>query len=300
MSTSEQEDVRRMAFDPRPIRIPAARTFAGAATALLLAGMVAACSRAPDSDRMGAAGRALGANVPLAFALTNPDAQVTLSLPEPIKAYPELHQRLYKDGETTLTAFVDQARKDRAEQSADGVPVPAYYQKIEWKISAQSPRLLSLYAEQNDFEGGAHPNTSFRALLWDKDKGALIPTAELFTPDADMKSVDDYVCHQIEAQRSKRTGQPVSETGSGFNCPKFSESRLILIPSTQPGKIGAIDALYAPFDVGPYAEGPYEIRVPQDQLKGLIAPQYADQFEGQPIAETAFADPDANKDQPPS
>jgi len=280
----------------RFIRVAAATASAG----LLLAGGIAACSREPDSEHAKtASGPATASNVPLGFANTNPDAQVTLSLPEPIKAYPELHERLYKDGETTLTAFLEQAKKDRAEQSADGFPVPAYYQKIDWKISAQSPRLLSLYAEQNDFEGGAHPNTSFRALLWDKDKNALIPTAELFAADADLKGVDDYVCHQIEAQRSKRSGQPVNETASGFNCPKFADSRLILVPSTQPGKIGAIDALYAPYDVGPYAEGPYEVRVPQSQLKGVIAPQYADQFAGDAAGGTAFADPDANKDQPP-
>jgi len=284
-----------MTFVPRLIRLPAVLTSA----ALLLAGLITACSREPDSDHIKAKSERWVADSPLAFARTSPDAQVTLSLPEPIKAYPELHERLYKDGETTLTAFLDQAKKDRAEQSADGVPVPAYYQKIDWKISAQSPRLLSLYAEQNDFEGGAHPNTSFRALLWDKDKGALIPTAELFSPDADLKSVDDYVCHQIEAQRARRTGEPVNQVGSGFNCPKFADSRLILVPSTQAGKIGAIDALYAPYDVGPYAEGPYEVRVPQSQLKGLIAPQYADQFADGAAAETAFADPDANKDEAP-
>ena len=289
-----------MVLDARLIRVPARLAFLGASAALLLAGMITACSRQPDTEHMHAgANTAPGVNVPLGFALTNPDAQVTLSLPEPIKAYPELHQRLYKDGETTLTAFLDQAKKDRAEQSADGFPVPAYFQKIDWKISAQSPRLLSVYAEQNDFEGGAHPNTSFRTLLWDKTRAALIPTAELFSPDADLKGVDDYVCQQIEAQRAKRTGQPVSESGSGFNCPKFSESRLILVPSTQPGKIGAIDALYAPYDVGPYAEGPYEVRVPQSQLKGLVAPEYADQFAGDAAGGTAFADPDANKDQAP-
>jgi len=285
-----------MMFALRLIRVPTAL----ASAALLLAGLVAACSREPDSDHMKVTGaKAIVGNEPLGFARTSPDAQVTLSLPEPIKAYPELHARLYKDGETTLTAFLDQAKKDRSEQSADGVPVPAYYQKIDWKISAQSPRLLSLYAEQNDFEGGAHPNTSFRALLWDKDKDALIPTAELFSPDADLKTVDDYVCHQIEAQRAKRIGEPVNQVGSGFNCPKFADSRLILVPSTQAGKIGAIDALFAPYDVGPYAEGPYEVRVPQSQLKGLIAPQYADQFAGDAVAETAFADPDANKDEAP-
>ncbi len=264
-----------------------------AAVALTLTG----CSK-PKGDAAGQTGANAtdAANVPLDFANTTNDAQVSLNLPKPILDFPELHERLYKDGETTLTAFVDQAHKDRAEQSADGFPVPAYYQKIEWKISAQSPRLLSVYAEDNKFDGGAHPNMVFRTLLWDKTKSALIPVAELFSPDADMAPVDTFVCHQIEAERSKRLGQPTTEAASGMTCPKFAESKLVLMPSTQAGKIGAIDALYAPYDVAPYAEGPYEVRVPQSQLKGVIAPQYADQFAGDAIAETAFADPDANKD----
>ncbi|MGZ6041858.1 MAG: PdaC/SigV domain-containing protein [Asticcacaulis sp.] len=264
----------------------------------LAAGLVISGCEKPQSQPVQAAtARTATSNAPLGFARTSPDAQVTLSLPEPIKQYPDLHSRLYSDGETTLTAFMDQAKKSHAEQSADGFPVPAYYQKIEWKISAQSPRLVSLYAEQNDFEGGAHPNTSFKALLWDKDKTALVPASELFAPGADLKGIDAYVCHQIEAERAKRSGQPINQLASGFNCPKFADSKLILIPSTQPGKIGAVDALFAPYEVGPYAEGPYEIRVPQSQLQGLIAPQYAGQFAGDAVNETAFADPDANKDQ---
>lgn len=267
-----------------------------AVSAAIVALSLSGCSK-PKGEATGQGGNgATATNVPLDYADTTSDAQVSLTLPKPILDFPELHESLYKDGETTLTAFVNQAHKDRAEQSADGFPVPAYYQKIEWKISAQSPTLLSIYAEDNRFDGGAHPNMEFRAVLWDKTKNASIPVAELFSHDADMTPIDTYVCHQIEAERSKRLGQPTTEAASGMTCPKFVESKLILIPSTQSGKIGAIDALYQPFDVAPYAEGPYEIRVPQSQLKGLIAPQYADQFAGDAIAETAFADPDANKD----
>ena len=233
---------------------------------------------------------------PLGFAQTNDDAQVSLTLPDPIRLYPDLHMRLYNEGKATLTAFLDQAHKDRAEASADGFPTPAYYHAINWKIAAQSSRFVSLYAEEDDYQGGAHPNSAFQALLWDKTKNELIPTASLFAPGADMSGVNAFLCRQIEAARAQGLGAPVTQAASGFPCPALKDSRLILIPSTLDGKIGAIDALYAPYEVGAYAEGPYEARIPQSQLKGLIAPAYADQFAGEAIRQEALPDPDSDKD----
>ncbi len=110
-----------------------------------------------------------------------------------------------------------------------------------------------------------------------------------------MRNVDAFVCKQIEAERSKRAGQPVSQASDGFACPKIADSRLILIPSTVTGKIGAVDALFAPSEVGPYAEGPYEIRVPQAQLQGVIAPEFADQFGGDAVKDQALPDPGADQ-----
>jgi hypothetical protein len=261
--------------------------------AALLIVAVAGCQKKTD-DRHAAAPSA--SVLPLGFAQTNDDAQVSLTLPDPIRLYPELHTRLYNEGKTNLTAFLDQAHKDRAEASADGFPTPAYYHSITWKIAAQSSRFVSLYAEEDDYQGGAHPNSSFQALLWDKSKNDPIPTSSLFAPGADMSGVNRFLCHQIEAARAARIGAPVTQSGSGFPCPDLKDSRLILMPSALDGKIGAVDALYAPYEVGPYAEGPYEVRIPQSQLKGLIAPAFADQFAGEAVKQEALPDPDSDKD----
>ena len=228
---------------------------------------------------------------PMSFTKADADVDVRLTLPDPIKLYPELHTRLYKEGEATLIAFIDQARKDHAQNSADGFIEQPYSHAIDWKISAQSQRLVSLFAKEDDFQGGAHPNHTFQTLLWDKTGKDLLPAARLFASGADFKPIDAYVCRQIEAERSKRAGEPVSQGGSGFACPKFAESHLILIPSVQAGKIGAIGALYAPYDVGPYAEGAYEIRVPQAMLTGLLAPEFAGQFGGEAVKAEALAEP---------
>jgi hypothetical protein len=229
---------------------------------------------------------------PLVFSKTDADAAVTLTLPEPIKLYPELHSRLYGEGEKELTDFLADAHKDRAQQSADGIEVPAYSHTIAWKISAETPKLVSVFAQEDDFRGGAHPNSTFQAVLWDKAKKQQVPATALFAPGADMKAVDAYVCHQIEAQRSRRLSEPTTQAASGFSCPSFLQSRLILVPSTVKDHAGAIDALFAPYEVGPYVEGPYEIRVPQGQLKGVLAPEYADQFAGDPVKDSALPDYD--------
>jgi len=259
-------------------------------TAAVLALSLSGCDHKPKTQTSND-GKPPATVAPLAFAKTDADAAVTLSLPEPIKLYPELHSRLYGEGEKELTDFLADAHKDRAQQSADGIEVPAYSHTIAWKISAQTPKLVSVFAQEDDFRGGAHPNSTFQAMLWDTAKKQEVPASSLFAPGADMKAVDAYVCHQIEAERSKRLGEPTTQAGTGFSCPSLTASRLILVPSTIKDKAGAIDALFAPYEVGPYVEGPYEIRVPQAQLTGVLNPEYADQFAGEPVKDTALADP---------
>lgn len=220
---------------------------------------------------------------PLAFARPGPDAEVTLTLPEPIKAYPELHTRLYTEGAADLEAFSEQAKSDRAELLAAGSEPPPFFRSIAWKLPAQSDRLVSAYAEISDYTGGAHPNSNFQTVIWDKARKEAVDARKLFVAGADFSSVDTYLCRQIEAERSRRAETPTTQADSGFTCPKLIESRLALVASKQAGKIGAVEALFAPYDVGPYAEGPYMIRVPQTLLKGLIDPAYAADFAGEPV-----------------
>ena len=57
----------------------------------------------------------------------------------------------------------------------------------------------------------------------------------------------------------------------------------VLAPSTTTGKAGGLIFLIGPYQVGPYAEGGYEIVVPQTAFRRLLAPAYADEFAGNPV-----------------
>lgn len=225
---------------------------------------------------------------PLGFAKVTGDAEVRLTLPEAIKNYPALHTKLYNEGEATLNAFAAQAITDHAEAIKDGFDFNPYFYTINWNIAADSATLLSLYAFESSFSGGAHPNHGYQTLLWDKTKKDLIPTTALFIQGADFKSIDGFVCQQIATARSKRLEAPVTQAESGFDCPKLLESRLILVPSDQSGKIAAIDVLYGPYEVGSYAEGDYQVRLPASLLSGILNPEFSKLFGGTPSKTDGF------------
>lgn len=215
---------------------------------------------------------------PLGYAMANTDASVTLTLPETIKIYPSLHTEIYSQGERDLRAFMLSAQKSHSELTQRGFAQPAFYKNIRWYIASQSTHLVSSYAEINTDEGGAHPNSEYQTILWDKKSKAPITNTEFFDPLVDITPLDAYLCITLESERTKRIGRRQNQGG---NCPKIINGRIILIQSRLPDKLAAIDILYGPYEVGAYAEGPYFIRIPQNILKPFVNSIYRDDFEGE-------------------
>lgn len=259
--------------------------------ACVILGVVLFMTRLPSKPADNAPINVPTTMAPLAYSKKDENAEVRLILPEAIKNFPILHTKLYNEGEATLKAFAAEAQKNRQDSSASGFEEPAYVYQINWSIAAESERLLSVYAEDYVFTGGAHPNHSYDAFLWDKKTNDMIPQSKLFRADADFTAIDAYLCQQIATERSRRLGEPVLQNDGIFPCPTLTKSRLVLVASTQGGKAATLDALYGPYEVGAYAEGDFQIRLPLSMIAPLLAPDYANQFGGQPqSAPTAIID----------
>jgi hypothetical protein len=224
----------------------------------------------------------------LGYAKANAQAMVSLSLPDTIKAYPELHRKLYTEGEADLKLFVDQATKDHAEAATQGTTPPPYSRTITWKMTGESVNLVSLLAEISEFTGGAHPANSFQTVIWDNKKKAIIDPKALFLSGVNMQSVDTFLCRQIEAERSKRLETPTTQASSGFTCPRLLDSHLTLVPSTIAGKIGGLTVSFAPYEVGAYAEGPYRILIAQNVFERYLDVTHTTEFGGDPLPEGAI------------
>jgi hypothetical protein len=121
-------------------------------------------------------------------------------------------------------------------------------------------------------------------VLWDKALKRQVTWADLFTKGADYAGLDRALCAAINAAKRDRDpdAQTVALGGKDFACPRAASTPFVLAPSTVGGKAGGLVFLIGPYQVGPYAEGAYEVTVPLSAFQSLLAPAYADEFAGAP------------------
>ncbi len=252
--------------------------------ALALLAVVGACDRRPEKPPQAPVAPATPvapapAARPLAFDQTDEAAKVALRLPAEIIRFPALHARLYDREVAGLKAFAAKAQTDR-EASSGAYPWRAYGRQSQWFLAAEAAPLVSLRALWFEDTGGAHPNHGGATLLWDTVGNSELQPKALFHPDADMGRLDKAICDAVAAAKAHREG--AAPLSGMFACPRWSQTVLVLAPSTTPGKIGGLTAIIDPYVVGPYAEGDYEVTVPTSAIQTLLAPAYASAFGGAP------------------
>lgn len=221
---------------------------------------------------------------PLTYERTTDYAEVSLTLPEGVARYRDLHAALYGEAAENLREFLGGAQSDQTEYG--GEALPTYFRRIDWALDAETGKLVALSSETDEYTGGAHGMQVYGAVLWDKALDRRIQPSALFRRGADMGVLDRALCEAINAARAARTGEAstltVGDPSAAWACPRAMETAFTLAPSRTAGKSGGLEFLINPYVVGPYAEGPYRIVVPQSAFRTLLAPAYADEFAGEP------------------
>jgi hypothetical protein len=261
------------------------------AAIILAAASVAACHRDKAKTKATAPLPAVASSSgpvapppPLTFQQKTDHADVALTLPAALADQPELHRRLYDDEVRDLKTFAESAQADYAENGgAEGGPASMGSEKKEdWTIAAQTSKLLSLRSLTYEFAaGGAHPNIVYGALLWDKSIKQPVALTTLFKPGADFRKVEASLCEGLKTERRQHFGVDAS---AQLACPRVADTPFQLAPSTQTGKAGGLTFLIAPYALNAMADGPYQVTVPLDTFAPALAPAYADEFAGQPVA----------------
>ena len=253
--------------------------------AAAVAATLAACNRERQPEatpaRPGAAATVTPADAaaPLKFESKTPFAEVSLALPDGLKPQPDLHARLYSEEVRKLRQFVEGAQGERTEAGFDE-SMPPYAKAIEYSVAAETGKLLSLKRVDYDYSGGAHPNTFSTALLWDKALKREIGFADLFRKGLDLTVIDQALCSAINAAKRARVPDSASLTlgGGEWSCPRAATTPFVLTPGPVPGKAAGLTFLIGPYQVGPYAEGGYEIPVPASVFRSSLAVSYIDDF----------------------
>lgn len=221
---------------------------------------------------------------PMSYSATSPAAEVELKLPPALAHEPDLHARLYAEAVRDLKAFAEGAANERAEsegEEGDTAPTQPYSKSIDWSVAADTSKLMSLSSISSEYSGGAHGNAAYASILWDKALKRLIAPTALFGPGADA-AMDKALCDALIAEKKSRLGDNYTPPGPEWSCPRWRDTPFVLTASTTPGKAGGLTFLLAPYLVGAYAEGTYEVTVPLSAFARYLKPAYADEFAGAP------------------
>ncbi|MGI8704448.1 MAG: PdaC/SigV domain-containing protein [Sphingomicrobium sp.] len=204
------------------------------------------------------------------------------SWPQAISSETRLVERLSADLSNTYDEALKEARANKQDMDRLGGPFNQNHFTRMWNLEGQTQRLISLAADTHTYTGGAHPNHTSSALLWDRSAQGEIKFAELFeSPSALEGTVRARFCELLDAERLKRRQ---GETIEGFTeCPAFSELTIAPADTNDKERFDSVQLTADPYVAGPYVEGGYEINVPVSAgLIGALKPEYRSDFEAQP------------------
>lgn len=203
--------------------------------------------------------------------------------PAEAAAIPALDRRFRSDMAKALREARENAREDEQLAKSQNRDFNAHYYSMQWTNAGESARLLSLQSENGSFTGGAHPNTSYGALLWDRSTSRETSMGALFTRSGDFSAVTRAAyCKGLDAQRTKKREGEKLDLPEFNQCPKYSDLAIAPVDRNKDGRFDAIDFVASPYVAGPYVEGEYSVVVPVTaRLVAALKPQYRGSFKAQ-------------------
>jgi hypothetical protein len=261
---------------------------------LLLLGCLAACSRqspeAPSAPGTAAAATSTSAAAPAEPAAKGEPRSVKesndlidfeYSYPAAAGAIPALKTMLDAELDKQKAELIANAKAQKADDEKDGIPFNALGDWVEWKVVTDLPTWLSLSADVSTYEGGAHPNHGFDALLWDRQANRRRAPLDLFVSKAALsRAIRKDFCAALDKQRAQKRGEPVKpgSTDEFDQCIDPVDSTVIL-GSAGRQAFDRIGVLVAPYEAGPYAEGDYEVTLPvTPAVLAAVKPEYRASF----------------------
>lgn len=202
------------------------------------------------------------------------------SWPAPANAIEGLNAELETRAEAAKVEFSGYAEKAKADAEDGDYYFMAHSYEAGWEVAADLPGFLSLGGGRSTYMGGAHGNSDYDSLLWDKTAGQVIEPVDLFTSPTNFReAVREFYCSRLRDARAERIGKEmVRGTDIYESCPELSELAVVMV-SENGETFDRIDMIAAPYVVGSYAEGSYTVEMPVDSaVRYAVKPEYKDAF----------------------
>ncbi|RTL49805.1 MAG: DUF3298 domain-containing protein [Bradyrhizobiaceae bacterium] len=225
------------------------------------------------------------------FTLRTKAADISVSLDAAIKADPLLAINCLAEGKhyaEKQNAEAEAARRSDPKLFSNG----GYTFERKYVTASIVGPYISIVRTDYENTGGAHPNTYIDTILWDNSAKKRISIRPFFKDTANgspaMRAMVRGVISSLNAEKKKRG---IDDSNIGIDWYKGIEPDLLkigpvtLTPSIKPDKSAGLTFHYAPYAVGPYAEGTFEAFVPWQDLQPYLSPEGAAIFGGERLAD---------------
>ena len=182
---------------------------------------------------------------------------------------------LEADRERLTADLLKRAKQDATDESW-GEAVSPYRDEHEWKIVADLPDWTSLSDRSNIWSGGAHHNTNYDQVLWNKPAQKRLNPLDMFVS----KAVFDNEFHKpfcTELNKARSTPDfefSEDEPNSVWPCPDPADL-VIVLGSSNKEQFDRVGFLVKPYVANAYAGGSYEITLPITKAAlGIVKPEY--------------------------
>lgn len=202
-------------------------------------------------------------------------------------AIPALKDRLLAEAGAAEDAARAQASAD---QAALGPSFRAHALDIVWRTALDIPAALSLAGERRAVGGGDRAETTVSSILWDRAAGREVGLVELFTDPrpggeamtALARAAREALAHERAArfaddpEAMAAIDESLAETALAPAPEAFPA--FVLAKSGEAQRAGGLKLLYAPYTLGSYAEGGYELAIGADVFAPHLAARWAGAF----------------------
>lgn len=218
---------------------------------------------------------------------------ISLDLPNEILSIAPLKEdllRRFKVASDEVKKNADEVKKQR----------PGYFSplslEIKWQVTFENSKVISISGMIYEYQGGAHPNNYYEAIVWDKKLQRAIPLGSLFNQnqsDLAFKAIAEAAQKswiKIYSERSHEapTAELVEQSKQGIKPDPQSLKNYVLTHAKGQTKANGIMLLYGAGEVWPHVLGEFCIPVPQAVFKQYLKPEWHNFFTQASVPKACF------------
>ncbi|MBV9976695.1 MAG: DUF4163 domain-containing protein [Hyphomicrobiales bacterium] len=158
-----------------------------------------------------------------------------------------------------------------------------YELDTQWRVTFESPRVISMSGLIHTYEAGAHPNDDFDTIVWDKAAGRALPLPELFEKaklPAALHDISEHAKATFLKQLASKERKPVDPEGLDESIAADPDKlgHYALTYARGETKANGIVLLYGAGSLWAFALGNVKLPIPVSVFRKHLTADWAGQF----------------------